>query len=76
MVRSKGGVPMSSNETSAADQDKYRGAKFLLLLMVHGADKTLDALHAEDSESVLNELDSTIQRNRAGVSVKRSVETA
>lgn len=60
----------SINQMSVADQDRYRGAKFLLLYMVHGADKTMDALHAEDSESVLNELDSTIQRYRAGASSK------
>ncbi|KAF7189249.1 hypothetical protein HII31_09402 [Pseudocercospora fuligena] len=60
----------SINGMSVADQDRYRGAKFLLLYMVHGADKTLDALHAEDSEPVLNELDLAIQRNRAGAFLK------
>ncbi|EME81568.1 uncharacterized protein MYCFIDRAFT_211405 [Pseudocercospora fijiensis CIRAD86] len=52
------------NEMSAIDQDRFRGAKFLLLFMVNGAEKTLDALHAEDSEAVLEGFDAVVRRNR------------
>ncbi|KXT03438.1 hypothetical protein AC578_1650 [Pseudocercospora eumusae] len=61
------------NTMSLADQDRFRGAKFLLLYMVHGADKTMNALHAEDSESVLDGLDSDIQRRRVGAKREKSL---
>lgn len=60
---------------SISDQDRYRGAKFLLLCMVHGEWKTVKALHAEDSLKALSELDEVVRRRRAG-SVVPDIDSA
>lgn len=52
----------------AAKQDGYRGAKFLILCLVHGENATLDAMDASErtgSVEELEKLDSVIRRRRA-----------
>ena len=50
---------------SSTDQERYRGAKFLLLSLVHGEANTIAALEAEDCEEQLEALDMVIRERRA-----------
>ncbi|USW51067.1 hypothetical protein Slin15195_G043860 [Septoria linicola] len=48
-----------------ADQDRYQGAKFLILSLVHGESTTVDALDADDCREQLELLDQVIRTKRA-----------
>lgn len=50
---------------STADQDRYRGAKFLILSLVHGESTTVEALESDDCERRLEELDHELRERRA-----------
>ncbi|KAM3417598.1 hypothetical protein BST61_g5834 [Cercospora zeina] len=52
-------------QMSTADQDRYRGAKFLILSLVHGEAATVEALENDDCELRLEELDRALRERRA-----------